>query len=190
MGRGQANLVLVGFMATGKSTVGRALAQALGRPLFDTDAVVERMAGMSIPEVFAARGEAAFRALERQAVQQVAARAGQVVATGGGVVLSPDNIRALRETGRIVWLTAPAEVILERVSRDDAGGTVKRPLLAGPDPLGTIVRLLEQRQQLYSGAADLVVDTSRPLASVVDEILVWWRSGGEEKRDGRSARDD
>jgi shikimate kinase len=154
---GPRNLVLVGFMGTGKSTLGRAAAQLLGRPLVDTDAAVEARAGASVPEIFASRGEAAFRELEAAVVAEVARRSGQVVATGGGVLGRPENVAALRSGGLLVALTARPEVILRRVG--GAAAAARRPLLAGPDPLGRVRELLRARAAQYA-QADLQLDTS------------------------------
>src|SRR5690242_1104336 len=139
------NLVLIGFMGSGKSTVGRICADRLGYDYVDSDADIEKRAGCSITQLFASQGEAAFRALERQALAELSARPDVVLATGGGAVLDAENVSTLRANSRIVLLTATPECILERV-RD----AVTRPLLAdAADPLKRIRELLAQREVAY-----------------------------------------
>jgi shikimate kinase len=161
---GGRNLALVGFMGAGKSTLGRAAARALGRPFVDTDALIVRTAGRTIPEVFAELGEDGFRALEAEAIAAVAGERGQVVATGGGALGRAANVAALRGSGVLVCLLARPEVILRRVGGAEAA--LRRPLLAGGDPLERIRTLLAARAALYA-QADLALDTSdleRPAA--------------------------
>ncbi len=147
------NVVLIGFMGTGKTILGRALASRLGRPFVDTDTLIEQRAGRPIPRIFAEDGEAAFRRLEAEVVAAVGDARGTVIATGGGVVLNSENMARLRRGGVIVALRAEPGTILARVRR----GT-ERPLL-GADPEGSVRRLLAERGPLYDDA-DLVVDTS------------------------------
>jgi shikimate kinase len=162
--RGRA-IVLMGFMGTGKSEVGRRLAQRLGRAFVDTDQLVEERAGKRVAAIFADDGEPAFRMLERAAVADAAARGGAVIAVGGGAVLDPENVRHLRAAGVLVYLRARPEVVLRRI-----GDTTHRPLLRD-DPKGTIDRLLAERGPVYAAAADVTVDTSEHTADeVVREI--------------------
>ncbi len=149
------NIVLLGFMGTGKSIIGRRLAVELGSRFVDTDHHIEKMAKKRIPQIFADEGESHFRKLEEQAVAEVAAWEGYVISTGGGVVLNPKNMEALGRNGIFVALTARPEVILKRVQRR-AG---ERPLLQGPDPLGNITRLLTEREKFYADSK-VKVDTS------------------------------
>lgn len=137
------NIVLVGFMGTGKTTVGRLLAEKTGMPLVDMDASIEECAGKSISDIFAQDGEAHFRSLEREMVQELASGNGQVISTGGGIVTNPDNISDYEKTGLVVCLLASAEEILNRVRHEET-----RPLLAG-DKEAKIVQLLETRSPLY-----------------------------------------
>lgn len=158
-------IVLMGFMGTGKSEVGRRLAQRLGRAFVDTDQAVEERARKRVAAIFADDGEPAFRALERDAVRDAARRGGNVISVGGGAVLDPDNVRALRDAGVLVYLTARPEVILERVA-DPAS----RPLL-GDDPRAAVTRLLAERGPVYEAACDLTIDTSdRSADEVVEDI--------------------
>lgn len=155
----------MGFMGTGKSEVGRRLAQRMGRAFVDTDQLVEEHAGKRIATIFAEDGEPAFRALERAAVVEVAARSGAVVALGGGAVLDPVNVRCLHDAGVLVYLTARPDIIMGRV-----GDGANRPLLRD-DPRAAVTRLLAERGPIYAAAADITVDTSERTADeVVGEI--------------------
>ena len=159
-------IVLTGFMCTGKSEVGRRLAKRLGRPFVDTDQLVEARAGKTVAAIFGEDGEAAFRALEREAVVAATARADAVIAVGGGAVLDPVNVERLRATGVIVCLSADTDTILRRV-----GDVARRPLLAGGDPRGTVERLLAERGPAYQRVADVTVDTSdRKVGEVVESV--------------------
>lgn len=166
------NLVLIGFMGAGKSTVGRACARDLGFAFRDSDAAIEQRAGKPISDIFADDGEAAFRELETATVHSLARRSRTVLATGGGVVLDPTNVAALRETGVVILLWADTETVLARTSRRST-----RPLLAGSaGPRARIESLLAQREPLYSAAADAVVDTTGlPRREVVDRVLAVYR---------------
>jgi shikimate kinase len=160
------NTVLVGFMGTGKSVVGRRLAERLGRLFVDTDERIVAGAGRSIPEIFQSEGEQGFRERETAALRSLSDVTGAVVATGGGIVSRDENIALLRAIGPLVCLAARPEVILERTRPWH-----DRPLLAGAaDPLGTVARLLADRAPRYA-LADLTIDTSeREIEEVVDEI--------------------
>lgn len=160
------HLVLVGMMGAGKSTVGRECARRLGRPFVDTDEVVASVAGMPVAQVFATRGEPAFRELERAAVTDAcAAPEPLVVACGGGAVNDPDSRRRLRAAGVVVWLRVPADVLARRVG--DGSG---RPLLAG-DPAAALARLARLREPSYEAAADRVVDGAGPVGAVADAVI-------------------
>ncbi len=140
------NIYLVGMMGCGKSTVGRALARELGYGFLDTDAVVEQWAGQSISEVFAHQGEAAFRNLETKVLASAAAHMGIVVATGGGMVLRPENWSYLHQ-GLVIWLDVSLPLLQRRLHTSQ-----HRPLLVATDLPATLAALLEQRQPLYSQA--------------------------------------
>ena len=166
---GPRNIVLIGFMGSGKSTVGRALAGRRGWRFVDTDELILRTAGKDIPTLFAEEGEARFRDRETQVLLGVVAGERQVIATGGGAVLRPENAAALRGAGLVVWLTARPDVIVARTGHR----AQERPLLASgaDDPLAHILRMLGERGPLYQAAAHLIVDTSdRSLQSIVSEI--------------------
>lgn len=173
---GPPNIILIGFMGSGKSTVGRRLAERRGWRFVDTDDLIVRMTGQTIPALFAGGGETAFRDRETQAVLGVSAGERQVIATGGGAVLRAENVAALRGAGLVVWLTARPDVVVARTQRRAA----ERPLLAAgeDDLLAHVLRMLGERGPLYQAAAHLIVDTSdRPIHAIVAEIERKGRSG-------------
>lgn len=172
------NIVLTGMMGSGKSTVGRLVAKTTCRDYVDTDEMVEAAAGRSIAELFAEQGEAVFRTMERDAVAEAAAEGGRILSLGGGVVMDPRNVRALKATGVIVFVDAPLEQLVERLSSSRKPG--KRPLLGGEqDPERLRVRLRElrdQRHAVYVQAADYVLDTQgRSSDAVAQEVYEWAR---------------
>lgn len=139
------NIILTGFMGTGKSTLGRRLAARLGFRFVDTDLLIEERIGQTIADLFATQGEAAFRRLETDLAKELADQSGLVIATGGGLVLNPLNVKILQQSGLILCLTATPEEILERISRQQH----IRPLLQDPAPLNKIRELLAQRDSCY-----------------------------------------
>jgi shikimate kinase len=167
------NLVLIGFMGTGKSTVGRQCAARRKVRFCDSDHEIERRAGCSIAQLFATQGEIAFRQLEREVIADLAHPRGMVLATGGGVPLDPRNAACLRAGGLVVLLKAAPEVILRRI-----GHAHSRPLLAqAPDPRARIMELLAEREEAYRAAAHCCVDTTgRSTADVVTSILMLYEA--------------
>lgn len=161
------NLILVGFMGSGKSAIGRMAAQRLRFQFVDTDALVVDRAGIEISEIFARHGEQEFRDLETGVIESMAARERYVIATGGGAVLRERNRELLRSLGFVVLLTANEDVIVERVARNS-----KRPLLQNDDPRGTIVRLLAERRPAYEAAAHWTLDTSALTREEATDALV------------------
>ena len=153
-GRGQ-SIVLIGFMGAGKSSTGKALARKTGLPRFDTDEIVSARFGLSIPEIFVRFGEEEFRNAETEALGQLSQPAPAIIVTGGGIVLRPENVKVLRELGRVVSLEADEETLFRRISR-----RVTRPLLQTGNPRATLVELLRVRDPLYRAAADVRLDTS------------------------------
>jgi shikimate kinase len=155
------------MMGAGKSTVGKLLAARLGWPYSDSDRDVERQTGKSVPEIFAASGESAFRAEEARVLEEAATSDGPlVVSVAGGAVLSPDNRRLIKAAGFVVWLRAEIETLAARV-----GGGADRPLLT-PDPLTALRRLYAERRPLYEELADLVVDVDHlSPVEIVDRIM-------------------
>jgi shikimate kinase len=151
------NIVLIGFMGSGKSTVGRELNHRLGYPLVDMDQVIERKAGKPITAIFADEGEQAFRDMETQLLEELAQATTprRIISTGGGVIGREHNRALLRHLGYVVWLHAPISVILERTAKNR-----ERPLLHTDDPRARIEALMAVRNPLYCEAAHLKIDTS------------------------------
>jgi len=141
------NIILIGFMGTGKTVTGRALAERTGMELVDMDSLIETRQGKTIPEIFAQDGEPAFRALERQLVSELSTQSGLIISTGGGVVINPDNLTDFEKSGLMVCLTASPETIFHRLEKDTT-----RPLLSG-DKKQQIAALLEKRKPLYAAIA-------------------------------------
>jgi shikimate kinase len=155
------NLALIGFMGTGKSTVGRLVARQLGLSFMDTDDRIEQMAGKTIPRIFAEDGEAAFRAIERRVVTELVRLRDTVIATGGGLGANLDHLASLKTHALVVCLWATPDVIWSRVRR-----APRRPLLQVPDPLGRIRELLAERTPAYRQADVLVYSGLRQLREV------------------------
>jgi shikimate kinase len=148
------NVVLVGFMGCGKTTLGARLAHMLGLKFVDMDDRIAKKAHCSIPEIFAREGEAGFRRIESEVLEDLTAGGQMVIATGGGVVTIPENLPKLRAMGFVVWLNPPERAIWQRVSRNR-----NRPLLQTENPRQTVHELLEKRRPLYAAVADLEADT-------------------------------
>ncbi len=162
------HLVLVGLMGTGKTTVGRRLADRLGRPFHDSDEMIERSTGRTVRQIFAEDGEPAFRAIETEVLlEALADPVPSVIAAAGGVVLQEANRAALRaHAGRVVWLRADPDVLVTRVT---SGG--HRPLL-DDDPAGTLARMHATREALYREVADAVISVDhRSIDDVVEAVL-------------------
>ena len=155
------NIVLCGFMATGKSSVGRRLAEMVHYDFLDLDAAIEADAGMSIPEIFSSKGEPEFRALESLMVERIAEKAGCVIAAGGGTIVNPQNLARLKSSGVIITLTAEVPTILQRIGTGE-----DRPMLWEGDRTEKIRALLEKRKEAYS-KADIILDTS---VLTIDEV--------------------
>lgn len=160
------SIFLIGMMGTGKTTVGQLLAQELNYRFFDTDVLVERVEGQSISEIFARQGEEPFRKLESLILAQLCAETRSIIATGGGIVLRPQNWSYLRH-GLVIWLDAPVTVLVKRLAADNT-----RPLLQEKELEGRLTQLLAVRQSLY-GEADLhiPVDIAQTPPEIVTAIL-------------------
>lgn len=170
------SVILTGFMGTGKTTIGRQLAQHLGKVLVDTDQRIEQAEGRSITAIFATEGEGYFRAVERRVVAE-AVQMDAVVATGGGAIADPENLRCMRAAGLIICLTADVDVILERTAADSG-----RPLLGDTGRRARVSELLHQRAAAYA-QADVTIDTShRTIDAVLDDILTFLRSRQTNQR--------
>ncbi len=160
------NVYLIGMMGAGKSAVGRPLAEALGYRFLDADDALKQVAGRTIPEIFATDGEAGFRELETAVLGQIASWHSLVVATGGGVVTRPENWGHMRQ-GVVVWLDAPAPLLLQRLRAD----STPRPLLQAGDPVARLGELLAQRQPLYAQADLRVQQAGASPAQVAQQVL-------------------
>ena len=173
---------LTGFMGTGKSSVGHELAEALGGTCVDLDGAIVSAAGMSVNEIFASYGEPHFRDLETETLRRVAATAPAVLATGGGVVLRPENRRLMREAGVIVNLTATVEEICRRLASEN-----ERPLLRDDKSPERLAALLAERESCYADADVRIATAGRTVPEIVREILGWLQTRRlSERRDGES----
>ncbi|NJK80448.1 MAG: shikimate kinase [Chloroflexaceae bacterium] len=164
-------IALVGLSGTGKSTVAAVLAQRLGWPSFDTDALIVQFSGGPVADLFATRGEDYFRTLETEilgAALLCAAFRPAVLATGGGIVLREDNRMLLQQGAFTIWLDAPTDVLLARL----LAHTEERPLLKGDNPAARLDTLRQQREPLYRAVADLVIDTAG-LAPEAISAMIW-----------------
>lgn len=161
-------IVLIGLPGSGKSSVGRRLAQRLDFGFSDSDTVIEQRLGCSIRDYFEREGEAAFRDVEQQVLAELAVSVQGVVATGGGAVLRAANRRALQDHFHVIYLRSSPEDLLKRLRHD-----TKRPLLQVADPLARLRELHDQRDPLYRETAHSIVDTGRPsIATLVNTIVM------------------
>lgn len=161
------NVYLVGPMGAGKSTIGRMLSQALSRPFFDSDRVIEERAGANIPWIFDVEGEAGFREREEDVIDELTQDTGIVMATGGGAILSKNNRHCLQARGEVFFLDTSLDQQVLRTSKDK-----NRPLLQQGDPRAKLQMLMDERRPLYIETADYVIETDqRHPRYVVQEIL-------------------
>ena len=161
------NIVLIGMRGSGKTAVGRLLAVRLGRRLIEMDEMIREKAGMSINEIVARYGWTKFRKIESEVVRAAARLDNTVNATGGGVVTSKENLRVLKENGKLIWLRARLETLLERIRNDSS-----RPSLTGKPPAEDMAQTLAEREPIYRRAADLIVDTDGLTPEAVAEIII------------------
>ncbi|MBD8891628.1 shikimate kinase [Roseibium litorale] len=163
---GKRSIVLVGIMGSGKSTVGRRLAQRLGLSFVDADTEIEKAANMTISEIFASHGEAYFRSGEERVIARLLQQGPQILATGGGAFMSKTTREAIRENGVSVWLKADLDTVMARVRK-----RANRPLLQNPDPEGTMRALLATRDPVYAQADLTVYSRDVPHEVVMEEII-------------------
>ena len=164
------NLYLVGFMGTGKTTVGRAVGHKLGFEVFDSDHEIERKYGKTIPEIFAQDGEPAFRAMEREFIEHGHPPQRALVACGGGLVIQPSMLPLLKSKGVVVCLHASLETILARTARHR-----NRPLLEVENPEERIRTLFAAREPIYRQSGTVILTDSRPLHDIVSHVVRAWR---------------
>jgi shikimate kinase len=165
------SIALIGFMATGKSIVGKALKEHLGKnySFIETDLLIEDLAGKSIPKIFSEDGEALFREYELEACKKVAQLKKSIISCGGGVVLNKENIEILKQTCQIVLLTASPEEIYCRAIKD---GKENRPIINKGDLYKEIETLLRYREPYYKSSAEIIIDTTKKsIDRIVEEIL-------------------
>lgn len=170
-------IVLVGFMGSGKSSVGRELARRFGAPFVDVDERIESDAGCTIRELFAREGESAFREREKAALREVLSVRGCIIATGGGAFADEENRSLLRSYARVVYLEAAVETLLERLA-----GALGRPMLDGEDPAGVVRELLSRRVSGYRTADVTVRTDGRTVEEVARQVADWI-----DRAEGRTA---
>jgi shikimate kinase len=172
------NLILVGFSCSGKTTLGRNVARRLRLTFVDTDRYIEEMAGRSIPAIFRDDGEAGFRAFEREAIARITAERNQVVSTGGGAFIDPENRDRLRNGNLVIHLQVRPETVVDRLRNSKSGRP--RPLLDSPDPLGRVMQLMAERREAYSAAHVTIGVDDRTRYEIVSELrrrwLAWQRA--------------
>src|SRR5579859_6710746 len=172
------NLILVGFSCSGKTTLGRNVARRLRLTFVDTDRYIEQMTGRTIPDIFREDGEAIFRSLERQAIDEIMQQQNQVVSTGGGAFIDPDNRQRLRDGNLVIHLQVRPETVVDRLRNSRSGRP--RPLLDSPDPLDRVVKLMAERKEAYSAAHVTIGVDDRSRYELVSELrrrwLAWQRA--------------
>lgn len=162
------NIILTGFMGSGKSSVGIRLSYALKRTMIDTDKWIEKKQGMTVSDIFAKYGEPAFRQMETDCIRElIATEDHQIISTGGGLPVKEENRALLKELGRVYYLKATPETVYERLKEDTT-----RPLLQGENPKGKIEELLSKRAALYEKCADEVIEVSgKGFERIIEEIV-------------------
>lgn len=161
------NIFLIGFMGSGKSTVASCLAENCGMEIVEMDQLIVEREGMSIPDIFAQKGEPYFRETETDLLIEIQSEANKVVSCGGGVVLRENNVEEMKKSGTIVLLNAKPETILERVKNDD-----NRPLLQGNKNVKFISDMMEKRRPKYEDAADFIVQTDGKTVDVICKEII------------------
>jgi shikimate kinase len=164
---GNRSIVLIGMMGVGKSSIGRRLGSRLGVPFVDADTEIEQAAGMSIADIFARHGEAAFRSGEARVIARLLNSGPQVLATGGGAVMNEATRALIKERGVSIWLSAELDLLLRRISKRKA----ERPMLQTDDPAATLRDLLTTRQPIYAQADITVQSHDVPHDAIVTEII-------------------
>ncbi len=161
-----ANIILCGFMGSGKSTIGKLLSKTLEMPLIDTDEYIEKKLNMSIPQVFAEKGESFFRQTEHDVCKELSTLSGYIISTGGGTLLKAENVSAVRQGGTIFFLNVTEAAVLYRLRND-----TNRPLLQREDKQEVVHNLMTERMPLYKRAADFIIDAEQPPKKVCEQII-------------------
>ncbi len=165
------NIVLVGYRCSGKTAVGRIIAHELGMNFADTDVLIEEDAGESIESLISKKSWDYFRNLETKLIVKVSGEENQVIATGGGVVVNQENVKALKKNGWVVWLDAKPNVLKERMEIEQQSDNI-RPSLTGSDPLAEIKEVMNARRPMYLEAGDIRIDTTRLSKSEVAALIM------------------
>lgn len=161
------NIILIGFMGAGKSTVARALHTRYDMEIIEMDQLIAHREKKSIPDIFAEYGEKYFRDLETGLLKEMQTTSHKIISCGGGAVLRPENVEIMKQNGKIVLLTATPETILERVKNDNS-----RPILNGQKSIEGIAKLIEQRREKYEAAADIMIATDHKTMDKICEEIV------------------
>ncbi|MFM2344434.1 MAG: hypothetical protein RLZZ210_1045 [Pseudomonadota bacterium] len=163
----QQNIILIGMMGSGKTTIGRAVAQRINYPFFDSDHVIEERCGTSIATIFSLEGEIGFRKRETEVIHSLCSQANIVLATGGGAVLDEKNRKALQSSGIIIYLKASIDALWQRTSQDKT-----RPLLENKNPRQILENIYQDRDPIYTSMANYTVDTSKSnISTLITQIL-------------------
>lgn len=170
------NIVLIGYRCSGKSSVGKIIANQTGMAFYDTDELIEKSAGRSIVEIVEKDGWERFRGIEKEVIRDVSDLNNAVISTGGGVVLADDNIMNLKQNGFLIWLEGDVDILMKRMGKDPGTGST-RPSLTGIDPVVETRKVLEIRNPLYRKAADLVIVTDMlSLEGVAERVMAAFSS--------------
>jgi shikimate kinase len=162
------NIILVGPMGAGKTTIGKQLAQQLGRDFYDSDREIEKLTGVNIPLIFELEGEDGFRKREKNVLMELTQQQNTVLATGGGAVLDPENRNILSKNGFVIYLSAPLSQLFKRTAKDR-----NRPLLHTQNPRKKLEEIITSRDPLYREVADIVIETDdKPVRYVVKNLLM------------------
>ncbi|MDQ5988088.1 MAG: Shikimate kinase [Syntrophus sp. SKADARSKE-3] len=165
------NIILMGYRCTGKTSVGKRLATCLNSAFYDTDALIQEETGKTIRQIVDEDGWRAFRTEEKKTIARLALQDNCVIALGGGAALDPENIEALKVNGRIIWMMANIETVLERMTKD-ATTDAQRPPLLGRNSAMEVILVLEERTPVYEAAADAALDTDeRSIDELVDKLM-------------------